>query len=200
MRCNSVGVCICALIGCCWWKTFASLFPQDVVARCDQAAQWGLRHRRRRQWFVFQSLLRQDVCVWGWGNGGQVVLRWTRIIRCGLRISVRKRIRHLNMKHRWSRSDCCSLTNLMLSGVSQRNRWTHKHLLRDPKPRQCPQIISALKKRKVVNHFILLCQCSCSHHYNISFILFPINVSPTNSRGFYNTEWMQIKQYQKHLK
>lgn len=153
MSCNSVGVFVCVIwLAAAAGKSSTSLFPQDVVARCDQAAQWRLRHRWRRQWFVPQSLLGQDVCIWGRGNRGQVVLR--RIIRCGLRISVRKQIRRLNIKHQRSRSHCCSLINmswsfsLISSRVIHRSRWTHKHLLRGLKPRQCPQIICAQKKRK----------------------------------------------------
>lgn len=51
-------------------KSSASLFPQDVVAWCDRATPRRLRHRRRRRWFLPQSLLGQEVCerVWGWAG------------------------------------------------------------------------------------------------------------------------------------
>lgn len=177
MSFNSVGVFVSVIwLAAAAGKSSASLFPQDVVARCDRAAQWRLRHRRRRQWFLPQSLLGQDVCVWGWGNRGQVVLRWRRIIRCGLRISVRKQMRRLNINHHWSRSHCSrsSVINmpwnflLTFSGVTHRTRWTFKHLLKGLKLWQTPKSSVLQEKKKKKHHsllyyvFFIFCLYSCT--------------------------------------
>lgn len=84
---------------------------------------------------------RMCVCVyvWGRGNRGQAVLRWRRIIRCGLRISVRKQLRRLNLNHQCSRSHCSCVINVSLNNslyiqVWLRTRWTYKQLLRRLKP------------------------------------------------------------------
>lgn len=70
IRCHSAEVFVSAiwLAAAAAGKSSASLFPQDVVARCDRAAAWWLRHRRRRLRFLPQSLLGQEACQWGWAG------------------------------------------------------------------------------------------------------------------------------------
>lgn len=138
-------------------KSSASLFPQDVVAR------WR-RHRRRRPRFLPQSPLGQDVCVWGWGNGGQVVLRWRCIIRCG---------REKTDQTSGSRSHCsCS----SCSGALRPTRGPPKRFL-----------LGYIKKFSNVqlwiyvfvifflcctnhnqNHVFIFCQDSCSNRQKVS--------------------------------
>lgn len=71
IRCHSAEVFVSAIwlaAAAAAGKSSASLFPQDVVARCDRAAAWWLRHRRRRLRFLPQSLLGQEACQWGWAG------------------------------------------------------------------------------------------------------------------------------------
>ncbi len=117
------GVCICDLIGCCCcWK----IFCLTVSTGCGRSMKTSCTKTPASQMkavvvsaskpagtgcvcmCVYMCIcVYVCVCVCGRGNRGQAVLRWRRIIRCGLRISVRKEIRRLNINPQCSRSHCC---------------------------------------------------------------------------------------------